>query len=705
MMKETTTVELDLAGQAFRLETGLLAQQANGAVTAYLGDNVLFSTACATKEPREGIDFFPLQIEYREKFYAAGRFPGGYFKREARPSEKEILISRVTDRPIRTLFPEHYRNDVQIINTLFATDGKRDVEVMSINAASAALMISEIPFMGPIGAVKVGRVDGQFIANPTHEEIETGDLNLIYCGTREKMMMIEGDAKEIAEADLVAAMKFAHELVIQICDAQLKLRADLGMPEKVVDIPEQDLSLLDRARELKGAEFSDILTIAGKIERQDRVTALKAELKEALLAEKPEMTGEEYFQMFDKLEIETVRRNAMEKGVRVDGRSFDELRGLSAQVGIIPRIHGTSVFNRGETQALATVTLGTVGDAQSLDGITGGTTTKKFLLHYNFPPYSVGEVGRIGFTGRREIGHGNLAERALKHILPDDYPYTVRIVSEIMGSNGSSSMASACAGTLALMDAGVPIKKPVAGISVGLYTAADQYKLAMDILGVEDHCGDMDFKVCGTRDGITAFQVDLKIDGLNWEQIEGSFAMARQGRLDILDFMATVLEAPRAELSEWAPQMGQTKIPPDKIGLLIGPGGKNIKRIQETYGVKVDIEEDGSVSVSGDGDADIKGAVFEISSMTAEAEVGKVYEGVVRGVKDFGAFVEILPGKEGLVHISEMANHRVGSVDDICKMGDRMKVKCLNVDENGKIRLSRKAAMNDENEAETAPEA
>jgi polyribonucleotide nucleotidyltransferase len=699
-MKNTKSVEIDLDGLTLKLESGLLAQQANGCVTAYLGENVLFSAVCAAKKPREGIDFFPLQIEYREKFYAAGRFPGGYFKREARPSEKEILTSRITDRPIRALFPEHYRNEVQIMNTLFATDGERDIETMSVNAASASLTISEIPFQGPIGAVKVGRVNGELVANPTHEQLEEGDLCLIYCGTREKMMMIEGDAKEITEEVMFEAMKFAHERVVKICDAQLALRKELGLPDKVVELPETDTTLLDKARELQGVEFAAALLVPGKQERHDGINEIKETLKASLLEHYPEMTDEEFFQMFDALEIELVKSNVLDKGARIDGRASAELRPLDAEVGIIPRVHGTSVFNRGETQALATVTLGTNSDTQSLDGLTGGETKKKFILHYNFPPYCVGECGRAGFTSRREIGHGNLAERSLKAVIPADFPYAIRVVSEIMGSNGSSSMASACAGTLALMDAGVTITKPVAGISVGLFSDADRYELVLDILGSEDHCGDMDFKVCGTRDGITGFQVDLKIHGLSWEQIEGAFAMAKTGREQILDYMATVLSEPRAEISKWAPKIGQTSINPDKIGLLIGPGGKNIKRIQEGFGVKVDIEEDGTVSVSGDEKADMAGALYEISQMTAEAEIDRIYEGTVKGVKDFGAFVEILPGKEGLVHISELADHRVGSVDDICKIGDSMKVKCLNVDENGKIRLSRRAAMKETEEAE-----
>ncbi|NKB23325.1 MAG: polyribonucleotide nucleotidyltransferase [Kiritimatiellae bacterium] len=692
-MENTKHIEIDLAGKKVRFETGLLAKQANGAVTVQIGETVLFSAVTATKTPREGIDFFPLQVEYREKFYAAGRFPGGYFKREARPSEKEILTSRVTDRPIRPLFPETYRNDVQIINTLFSTDGENESDILSINAASAALTLSDLPFLGPIGAVRVGRINGEWALNPTHDEIAKSDLNLTYVGSRDYPLMIEGDAQEVTEPDMLAAMKWAHTFVVNIIDAQLQLRTELGLPEKVIETISEDTTLIEKARELASDELGEALVISGKLERQNKVNEIRESLKTRLLEGFPEMADEAYFQLFDALEIETVRKNVLEKGCRIDGRAFGELRPLDGQVGLLPRVHGSSIFSRGETQTLTTATLGSIGDAQSMDAISGGAEEKRFLLHYNFPPYSVGEVGRIGFTSRREIGHGNLAERSLKVILPDDYPYTIRLVSEIMGSNGSSSMATACAGTLALMDAGVPIKKPVAGISVGLFTGTEKAELVIDILGAEDHCGDMDFKVCGTRDGITGFQVDLKIHGLHWDLVEGAFNMARDARYKILDFMKTVLAEPHADLSAYVPRINQTKINPDKIGLLIGPGGKNIKRIQETYEVKIDIEEDGTVHFTGsDGDL-MKQALSEVELMTAEAEIGKIYDGTVKGVKDFGAFVEIFPGKEGLVHISELADYRVGSVEDICKLGDAMTVKCLNVDPNGKIRLSRKAAM------------
>ena len=690
-MNKTTKVEADIAGKNIRFETGLLAQQAAGSVTLQLGDTVVFS-AVTTGKPREGIDFFPLQVEYREKAYAAGRFPGGYFKRESRPSEKEILVARMTDRPIRALFPDGYRNEVQINNSMLCADGENESDILCINAASAALTLSEIPFMGPIGAVRVGRVDGQFVVNPTHTQIATSDLNLIYVGTRDMMMMIEGSAQEVSEKDMIAAMKVAHESVVKLVDAQIQLRKALGLPDKVfADLPQSEL--LPKAREIAGAELTEALLIGGKLERQNKVTEIKESLKAKLVEQDPELDDKKFGSVFDALEIETVRKNVLEKGKRIGGRGFDELRPLAGQVGLLPRTHGSALFNRGETQALATITLGTMSDVQSMDALAGGPDEKSFMLHYNFPPYSVGEVGRLGAVGRREIGHGSLAERSLLPIMPKDYPYTVRVVSEIMGSNGSSSMASICAGTLALMDAGIPIVKPVAGISIGLFTGKDKAILVTDILGAEDHCGDMDFKVAGTRDGITGFQVDLKIRGLSWELVEGAFEQAKVARAKILDFMSTVLPAPRADLSEFAPRITVLKINPEKIGALIGPGGKNIRRITDTLGVQIDIEDDGSVHVFSTDKKAMEAAVYEVSLITAVPEPGKLYRGTVTGIKEFGAFVEILPGQDGLVHISELADFRVNRVEDVCKVGDQMWVKCINVEDNGKIRLSRKAAL------------
>ncbi len=695
-MKGTTKVEFEVGGMSMCFETGVLAKQADAAVSCGLEDNIVFSAVTSANEVREGCDFFPLQVEYREKFYAAGRFPGGYIKREARPSEKEILTMRVTDRPIRTLFPSNFHREVQINNMLMSCDGLRDTDILSVNASSAALTLSELPFNGPIGAVRIARNHGEWIINPTHDQLAASDLDLTYCGAREKVMMIEGTADEIPEQEFIEAMQMAHVEVEKIIAAQLKLRADVGLPEKVYTPEASDSTLLDKARELAGANFIELMKIAGKQERQDAVSALKTSLKEQMLEVFADMSDEAYFHAFHDLEVETVRRNVIENNTRIGGRGFLELRELDAQVGVLPRTHGSAIFGRGETQTLCTVTLGTKKETQSLDAVAGGVSEKEFLLHYNFPPYSVGEVGRLGMTSRREIGHGNLAERSIVPVLPEDFPYAVRVVSEVMGSNGSSSMASACGGTLALMDAGVPLKAPVAGISVGLFTDGQGASVqVIDILGVEDHCGDMDFKVVGSRKGITGFQVDLKVHGLDWDQVKEAFEIARQGRSDILDYMDTVIDAPREELSPTAPRITKVKIDPEKIGALIGPGGKHIRGITESSGAQVDIDEDGTVSIYATDAESMESAVSQVNALTAEIEVGATYEGKVVTVKDFGAFVECMPGKEGLVHISELANERVESVDAICKPGDSMKVKCIDIDNQGRVRLSRKAALND----------
>lgn len=699
-MHNAKTVTADVHGKKITIEAGLLALQAAGSVTVRLGDTIVFS-AVTTKAPREGCDFFPLQVEYRERSYAAGKFPGGFFKREGRPSEREILTARMTDRPIRSLFPDGFRDEVQINNSMLCTDAENDSMILSMNAASAALTVSELPFNGPIGAVRVGRIDGQFVTNPTHSELEKSDLDLIYVATRELPMMIEGSAKEIKEADMVAAMKYGHEAVIPLIDAQLELRKALGLPDKVYKPVTIDTTFTDKLREAIGPDLQAALQIAGKLERQEKVTAIKEAGKAKLLEQFPEMTAGQFGFAFDMLEIETVRKNVLENKRRIDGRAFDELRQLKAQVALLPRTHGSALFNRGETQALATVTLGTKSDVQDMDDWAGGPSEKSFMLHYNFPPYSVGEVGRLGGVGRREIGHGALAERSLKQVMPDDYPYTVRVVSEIMGSNGSSSMASVCVGCLALMDAGIPIKRTVAGISIGLFTAPGKSVLVTDIIGAEDHCGDMDFKVSGTREGITGFQVDLKIHGLAWDLVAGAFEHARAARVKILDYMESVIAQPRAELSPFAPRITVLKINPEKIGLLIGPGGKNIRRITDTLGVQIDIEDDGSVHIFSTNKEAMDAAVKEVNLVAADAEVGKIYRGTVTGIKDFGAFVEILPGKEGLVHISELANFRVKRVEDVVKMNEQIWVKCINVDDNGKIRLSRRAAL-EEKDAEGA---
>jgi len=703
-MKNTIFVETEIGGKPLRIETGLLAKQAGGAVTVHFGETVIFSAVTAADAPREGIDYFPLQVEYREKYYAAGKFPGGFFKREARPSEKEILTARFTDRPIRPLFQQGFKNEVQINNMLLSADGENDPDVLSIVAASAALVISDLPFFGPIGAVRVGRVDGKLVFNPTNAERLKSDLDLIYTGLEELPVMIEGDAREISEKEFLQAMKTAHAEVKKLIAIQLELRRKLGLPDKKVTDLAGDRALIDAARAASGDQLAEALCVVEKAERAGRVKKVREDLKTKLLSSFPEMTDEQFRAMLDELTIELVRSLVIEKKRRVDGRAFDEVRPLAGEVSLLPRTHGSALFNRGETQSLATITLGSQQDSQALDVITGGLPEKKFMVHYNFPPYSVGEVGRLGFTNRREIGHGALAERSLEQMMPPDYGYTVRLVSDIMGSNGSTSMATVCAGSLALMDAGVPVKKATAGISIGLFTDPGKGKaeLVTDILGVEDHCGDMDFKVAGTRDGITGFQVDLKIRGLDWRLVEKALEMARAARMKILDYMATVIAEPRKELSPYAPRVHVLKINPEKIGGLIGPGGKNIRRITDLTGAQIDIDDDGTVHVLTTNGESLEIALREIGMVSAEPEIGVIYDGTVTGIKEFGAFVEVLPGTDGLVHISELADFRVGRVEDICKMGDQMWVKCIGIDDRGKIKLSRRAAMQEKGLADPA---
>lgn len=694
-MQNTQSVTVEIGGQKITIEAGLLALQAAGAATVRLGDSIVFTAVTCTDTPREGIDYFPLQVEYRERSYAAGHIPGGYFKREGRPSEKEILTARIVDRPIRPLFPDGYRNDVQVNSMVISADMENETDVLAVIASSTALHLSDIPFMGPVAAVRVGRIDGQWVINPTYTQRASSDLDLVYAGTRERFLMMEGSAQEISEEDFLAAMKVGHAEVVKLIDAQIALRRQLGKPDKeIVDIA-PDAALMDFMRANGGDALRAALLTPGKQDREGKVKGVREALSTAFTAQWPEQTAEQFRALFDELEIELVRSNVIDHGKRIDGRGMDEIRKLVAQLSVLPRAHGSSIFSRGETQALVAVTLGTKQDAQELDGTTGGEKEKKFMLHYNFPPYSVGEVGRLGSTGRREIGHGALAERSLRPILPQDYPYTIRVVSEIMGSNGSSSMASVCGGCLALMDAGVPISTAVAGVSVGLFTSKDESKriLVTDILGSEDHCGDMDFKVAGTAKGITGFQVDLKLRGLPWDLVEQALTQARTGRLKILEFMQSVIDVPRAELSPFAPRIHTMHIPVDKIGELIGPGGKNIRRITELSGAQIDIEDDGTISIFASTAEAMELAEREVSIISAEPEEGRIYDGVVTGVKDFGAFVEILPGRDGLCHISEMADTRIGSVSEICKVGDRMWVKCVGVDDRGRIKLSRREAL------------
>jgi polyribonucleotide nucleotidyltransferase len=693
------------------IETGKLAKQADGAVTVQLGETIVIVAAVAATKAKPGQDFFPLTVDYREKAAAAGKFPGGYFKREGRPTEKEILTCRLTDRPIRPLFPKGWYNEVQVQTVLLSADGENDPDILSIIGASAALMVSDIPWAGPLGAVRVGRIGGKFVANPTHAEMAESDLDLVYVGNDKDIVMYEGAAKEITEADFNAALKYAQEVIQPIILAQKELVARAGRKKREIMLNIVPDEILLEAKTLAGDRFVPALLMPGKLNRENACKAIQDEvgvkLVEKFGAEK--VTPFVINDAFYYIQKEAVRKLILESGKRLDGRAFDVVRPISCEVGILPRAHGSALFARGETQAVTLATLGTGDDTQEFDSYTGGETEKKFILHYNFPNFSVGETGRISGPGRREIGHGALAERSIESMLPKDYPYAVRVTSEIMESNGSTSMASVCGGTLALLDAGVPMTRPVAGISVGICTEysgdkISKYQLLTDIIGWEDHYCDMDCKIAGTEKGITGFQLDLKLKGIPFALMVETVEKARVARMHILAEMAKTLPAARTELSKYAPRIEVIRINPEKIGALIGPGGKNIKRLVEESGCEINIEDDGTVNIFSVSPEGMKIARDAINGMTAEAEIGKIYRGKVVTVKEFGAFVEFLPGKDGLVHISELANFRVKNTEDIVKVGDEITVKCLGVDEKGRVKLSRRAAM-EERDQEMAPKA
>jgi polyribonucleotide nucleotidyltransferase len=696
------------------IETGKIAKQADGAVTVQLGETIVVVAAVAATKAKEGQDFFPLTVDYREKAAAAGKFPGGYFKREGRPTEKEILTCRLTDRPIRPLFSKGWYNEVQVQSILLSADGQNDPDMLALVGASAALMVSDIPWAGPLGAVRVGRVKGQFIANPTHEQMAESDLDLVYVGNETDIVMYEGSAKEISEADFNAALKFGHESIQPLIAAQKELVKRVGKKKREITLNVVPDEILQEAKKLAGNRMVAALLTPGKLAREDACRAIQDEVGTKLAAKfgAEKVTDFIIKDAFYYIQKEAVRGLILKDGKRLDGRSFDVVRPISAEVGLLPRAHGSALFSRGETQTLTLVTLGTGDDVQEFDAYTGGDTEKKFLLHYNFPNFSVGETGRISGPGRREIGHGALAERSLEPMMPvENYPYTIRVTSEIMESNGSTSMATVCGGSLALMDAGVPLVRPVAGISIGLcaeYGANDkiaQYKLLTDIIGWEDHFCDMDCKIAGTEKGITGFQLDLKLRGVPHQLMMEAVEKARVARLFILGEMAKTLAEPRKEISKYAPRIETIKINPEKIGAIIGPGGKNIKKLVEESGCEIDIEDDGTVNIFSVSPEGMKIARDSIMGMTAEAEPGKIYRGKVVTIKEFGAFVEFLPGKDGLVHISELANFRVKQTEDIVKMGDEIWVKCLGVDEKGRVRLSRKAAMEERDKEMAGKEA
>jgi polyribonucleotide nucleotidyltransferase len=692
-----TVVRTLVGDKELIIETGKLAKQADGAAIVTCGDTVVIVTAVASGSTRDELDFFPLTVDYREKAAAAGKFPGGYFKREGRPTEKEILTARMVDRPCRPLFPEGFYNDTQIIAILLSADGENDPDMLAINGASAALTVSDIPWHGPVAAVRVARVDGQLIANPTHTQRKESDLDLVYVGSENELVMIEGAGQEIPEADIMKAIEFAHAESKKIITAIKELAQKAGKPKRTVKLYTARPEAVAVARELVGSQILGAILTSGKLARESAVRALKDKMVEGLKQKFADITDFELNESFHKIESEAVRGSILNNNKRPDGRGARDIRPIYGEVGILPRTHGSAIFQRGETQALVMTTLGSKSDTQDMDAWTGGPTEKKFILHYNFPPFSVGETGRTGAPGRREIGHGALAERSVEPMIPDevDFPYTIRVTSEIMESNGSTSMATVCGATLSLMDAGVPMKAPVAGISIGLITDEKTGKAVTltDILGSEDHFGDMDFKVAGTSKGITGFQTDLKLHGLSFELARQAFEQAREARLLILAKMADAIKAPRAELSKYAPRITAIHINPEKIGAVIGPQGKVIKGIVEATGCQIDIEDDGTIHIfSTDGEA-AERAIEQIKAITAEVEVGKIYRGKVVGIKEFGAFVEILPDKDGLLHISEIADHRVNKVEDVLKLGDEAWVKVLGIDDRGRVKLSRKAAM------------
>ena len=675
------------------IETGRMAKQADGACTIQVGGTIVLVTAVTSAEPREGIDFFPLTVEYQERTYAAGKIPGGFFKREGRPSEKEILTSRLIDRPTRPLFPKGYANDVQIVAIVLSSDSENDSDILAMIGASTALSISDIPFDGPIGAIRIGRIGGKFVINPTFKELESSDLDLVVAGTRSSVIMIESESNEVSEDVIAEAVAYAHSQMQPLLDLQDKMVAQLGVKKREYTVRKVDDELLKKVKELSTARLEEINKLSTKEQREDAMSLVSSELVEKLVTEESDFTKKDVKNALNEVEEESFRRFIVEKRKRVDGRRFDEIRQITCEVGVLPRTHGSGLFTRGQTQSLSVATLGTSADSQTIDALEG-ESEKSFMLHYNFPSFSVGETKPMRGPGRREIGHGALAERALKAVMPskEDFPYTVRVVSDILESNGSSSMATVCASTLALMDAGVPIRKPVSGIAMGLVKEGSEEIILTDIGGVEDHYGDMDFKVAGTKDGITAVQMDLKIRGISVGLVKKALADAKTARLFIMDKMLQAIARPKEKISEFAPHIVSFKIPQDVIGKVIGPGGKNIKKIILDTGVTIDIDDDGVVQVASQDGKAIEAAVNIIRGMVEVPEVGKIYKGKVKRIMNFGAFVEVLPGQEGLVHVSELANKFIKNVEDAVKLGDEFDVKCISIDEQGRVNLSKKQA-------------
>ncbi len=688
------TKSLEIGGKTITLETGRLAKQAHGAVLISLDDSFVLCTVTASDEAKPGQDFFPLTVDYREKTASVGKIPGGFFKREARPTEKEILSSRLIDRPIRPMFPEGFFNEVQILCSVYSSDRENDPDVIAAIGASACLMISDVPFEDPISEVRVTRLNGELIINPTYDQVEQGDFDITIAGTTDSIMMVEGEAREISEADFLEAIKFGHKYIAEICEFQKEFAKEIGKKKRELN-PAEDLT--EMTNDVKNICEADIKTVTGTIlskeERRDRNKEIYDKVITALAEKYPEQE-KKLANIIHDIQYVVMRDMILNEGKRLDGRGMKDIRQITSEVAVLPRTHGSALFTRGQTQSLTTVTLGTKRDEQMIEGLKE-LTTKRFILHYNFPPFSTGEVGGRPGPGRREIGHGNLAERALKNLLPseEEFPYTIRILSDILESNGSSSMATVCAGSLALMDAGVKLKKPIAGIAMGLIKENDSVAILSDILGDEDHFGDMDFKVAGTTEGITAIQMDIKIRGISFDIMEKALAQARDGRLHILGEMQKTLDTPRESISKYAPHLYSMSIPKEMIGAVIGPGGKTIRHIIAESGAEINIDDEGVVTIAAVDKEQAAIARKMIEGLTEVPEIGKIYEGKIKGIKDFGAFVEIIPGKEGLLHISEIDNKRVMKVEDVLKVGQMVQVKLMGIDDSGKLKLSRKVLL------------
>ncbi|MDR2101197.1 MAG: polyribonucleotide nucleotidyltransferase [Treponema sp.] len=690
----TQRVTFQFAGKDLILETGRIAKQANGSVFAQYAGSAVIATVCASSQAVEGLDYVPLTVDYNEKYYAAGKIPGGFIKREGRPKDKEILVSRLIDRPMRPLFDKSFGREIQVVPTTVSTDQVNPPDILAIIASSAAVHISDIPFNGPIAGVRVCAVEGQLIVNPTYEEIEKSKMEIVVAGTRDGITMVEGGGDEVGEDLMIEALEKAREVIIELCALQEKLRELAGKTK----LPLTEVSFALENKELiRSAAYPRLETacfVKGKQERYEAIQAVKSEFRAQYASQLEDETQQKLFDaLFEDMEYEILRSSILDKGLRVDGRGTEDIREITCEVGVLARTHGSALFTRGETQALAVTTLGTVFDEQIYDDIDGDKR-ENFILHYNFPPYSVGEVGRMG-TGRREIGHGNLARRSLEAMVPskEQFPYTIRVVSEIMESNGSSSMASVCGGSLSMLNAGVPMKKPVAGIAMGLITEGkggpgDRYAVLSDILGEEDHLGDMDFKVAGTEEGITGFQMDIKIAGVSPEIMRKALDQARRGRLHILSVMNRTISKPSETISEYAPKIVTMRIDVDKIGALIGPGGKNVKALCEQYRVSINTDNDGTVTIYGKNAKDAEDAKTAVTGIVSDPEVGRIYNGTVKRIMDFGAFVEILPGKEGLVHISKLSRQRIATVTDVIQEGQEIPVRLLEIDKMGRLNLS-----------------